>query len=403
MEAGGPGDGEHVRPAVLRVITRLNVGGPARQALLLTRELAADFPTTLAAGKPSLVEGEMSDPAVPVRRLPLVRQPRPGADVQAVAAVRRLLAETGARILHTHMAKAGTVGRLAALTSPAAAAANRPRTVHTFHGHVLDGYFRPSVARVFVETERRLARRTDVLIAVSAEIRDELLALGVGRADQYQVIPLGLDLSSYLKVDGPSGALRSRLGVPGDCALIGAVGRLVPVKDLETLLEAVARLPEVHLALIGDGESRPALEALATVLGLGRRVHFTGWVSDVAAAVSDLDVVVLTSRTEGTPASLIEAGACGRPVVATRVGGVPLVVQDGVTGLLAAPGRPDEVAARVQRLLADPALGRSMGAAARAHVRTRFGQERLVDDVRQLYTDLLGRPPARRLDRRPAG
>ena len=119
--------------------------------------------------------------------------------------------------------------------------------------------------------------------------------------------------------------------------------------------------------------------------------------------LADLDVVVLTSRNEGTPASLIEAGACGRPVVATRVGGVPLVVQDGVTGLLAASGRPEEVAALVQRLLADPALGRSMGIAARAHVRTRFGQERLVDDVRRLYTDLLGRPPLRRLARRPAG
>ena len=388
---------------VLRLVTRLNVGGPARQAILLTKALAPEFSTTLAAGRPSLVEGEMSDAAVPVRRLPLVRQPRPGADVLAVAAVRRLLAETRARILHTHMAKAGTVGRLAVLASPGLSGADRARTVHTFHGHVLDGYFRPSVARVFVETERRLARRTDVLVAVSAEIRDELLDLGVGRPGQYEVIPLGLDLASFLAVDGPSGALRVRLGVPGDCALIGAVGRLVPVKGLETLLEAVARLPEVHLALIGDGESRPALEARATALGLGRRVHFTGWASDVAAAVADLDVVVLTSRNEGTPASLIEAGACGRPVVATRVGGVPLVVQDGVTGLLAASGRPEEVAALVQRLLADPALGRSMGIAARAHVRTRFGQERLVDDVRRLYTDLLGRPPLRRLARRPAG
>jgi len=372
---------------VVRLITRLNIGGPARQALLLTRDLAPEFSTTLAAGRPSATEGEMSDPAVAVRLLPFVRPLRPADDARALAATRRLLAETGARIVHTHMAKAGSVGRLAVMTGPRP----RPRTVHTFHGHVLDGYFRPAVERAFIEVERRLARHTDVIVAVSEEIRDELLELRIGRASQYEVVPLGLDLTCFLAVAGPDGRLRERLGLAPDVPLVGAVGRLAPIKDLDTLLEATTMLEGVHLAVVGDGDERPRLEARVAALGLGGRVHFTGWVADVAGVMADLDVVVLTSRNEGTPVSLIEAAACARPVVATRVGGVPLVVEDGITGLLAPPSRPDVVAGLIARLLADPTARRSMGEAARRHVAHRFGQDRLVRDVRHLYEGLLER------------
>lgn len=389
---GGP------RPVpVVRLITRLNVGGPARQALLLTRDLRPEFTTTLAAGRPSATESELSDEAVTVRHLPLVRPLRPVSDARAVAGARRVLAETGAHLLHTHMAKAGTVGRLAALTS----LRPRPRTVHTFHGHVLDGYFRPAVERAFIEAERQLARHTDALVAVSPEIRDELLDLRIGRPSQYEVVPLGLDLDEHLAVTGPDGGFRAGLGIGPDIPLVGAVGRLVPIKDLGTLLEALATLESVHLAVVGDGDDRKRLEARAGALGIGDRVHFTGWVTDVTAVMSDLDVVVLTSRNEGTPVSLIEAAACGRPAVATRVGGVPLVVQDGVTGWLAPAGRPDEVARLLRRLLDDPAARHAMGQAARAHVRDRFSSERLVRDVRALYRGLLaGRDPGRRPARR---
>jgi len=377
---------------VVCLITRLNVGGPARQALLLTRGLAPGFATTLAAGRPSATEGELADAAVTVRHLPLVRPLSPADDARAVAAARRLLAETGAQLVHTHMAKAGTVGRLAALGGPRP----RPRTVHTFHGHVLDGYFRPSVERAFVEVERQLARCTDVLVAVSPEIRDELLELRIGRPAQYEVVPLGLDLSDHLAVTGPDGRFRASLGLAPDIPLVGAVGRLVPIKDLVTLLEAVAALPGVHLAVVGDGDERPRLEALALALGLGGRVHFTGWTTDVAGVMADLDVVVLTSRNEGTPVALIEAAACGRPAVATRVGGVPLVVRDGVTGWLAPAGRADDVARLVRRLLDDPPARQAMGQAARAHVRERFSSERLLSDTRALYRSLLPGPSRRR-------
>ena len=368
---------------VLRLMTRLNIGGPARQALLLTREMAPRFRTTLAAGWPAADEGELSDPAVPVRRVPLVRPVRPAADAQAVVAVRRLLGETQAQLLHTHMAKAGTIGRAASLTvSP------RPRTIHTFHGHVLDGYFSAKVQRAFVEVERRLARRTDVLVAVSTEVRDALLDLRIGRADQFRVVPLGFDLSSYLDVRGTSGELRRDLGVGADVPLVGILGRLVPIKDHATLLSAMDLLPGVHLAIIGDGELRAGLENQVRTSGLADRVHFTGWRTDTAAVLSDLDVVALTSRNEGTPVALIEAGACGRPVVATRVGGVTHVVNDGTTGYLVPPGDHQAVAAMLAKLLADPPLRESLGAAGRQHIRLRFGQERLLSEMSNLYDDL---------------
>ncbi len=369
---------------VLRLITRLNVGGPARQALLLSRALAPEFDTTLAAGRPTAAEGELSDPAVHVLHLPLVRPVRPYADARALVAVRQLLRLKRPAVLHTHMAKAGSIGRLAALRSPF-----RPRTVHTFHGHVLDGYFGSRVTQVFTEAERSLARHTDVLLTVSPEIRDQLLDLGIGRPSQYRVVPLGLELGPFLSVRGRSGALRAALGLGPEIPLVGVVGRLVPIKDHLTLLRAVEALPGVHLAVIGDGELRGSLEAAARTMGIGDRVHFTGWWTDVSAAISDLDVVALTSRNEGTPVALIEAAAAGVPVVGTDVGGVRSVVEHGVTGLLAAAGDWETVAAHVRRLLADPGARRHMGDAGRERVRVRFGDARLVDDVRALYSELL--------------
>ncbi len=320
---------------VLRLITRMNIGGPARQAILLTKGLSAEFPTVLAAGRPSEAEGELTDPDVPVRHVPTLCA-RYGLQLTcgALLAVRRLLHDTGVRLVHTHMAKAGTIGRLAALSSPRR---RRPRLVHTFHGHVLQGYFAGPQQRAFVQFERILAKQSDVLIAVSPEVRDELLDLGIGKAAQYRVIPLGFDLTPLLAVGtpgGPVGRLRSALGIAGNVPLAGILGRLVPVKDHATLFAAVATVPGLHLAVLGDGELRATLEALAHEIGISDRTHFTGWWTDVPSAMADLDVAVLSSRNEGTPVALIEALAAGRPVVATDVGGVRHVVQDGETGWL---------------------------------------------------------------------
>lgn len=370
----------------MRVITRLNIGGPARQALLLTRELRDDFPTLLVAGRPLPSEGELEDQQVQITRVPLIRPLNPPADALALLAIRRLLNRARPEILHTHMAKAGTLGRIAAVTSPI-----RPRTVHTFHGHVLQDYFSPVLERAFIGIERWLARRTDVLIAVSEEIREQLLELGIGRRDQFEVVPLGFDLSAFLSVDGPTGGLRRDLHIGPEHPLIGVLGRLAPIKDHGTLLRAIARLPDVHLAVLGDGELRRELERSARELGIARRVHFTGWRLDVAPAIADMDVVALTSLNEGTPVSLIEAHACARPVVATDVGGVRSVVENGVTGFLAQRGDADQVARLLQLLLDDVSRRAAMGEEGRRRVVKRYSKERLASDIRSLYGDLLTR------------
>jgi glycosyltransferase involved in cell wall biosynthesis len=368
------------------MITRLNVGGPGRQALLLTRALEDEFPTALLAGRPARHEGELVDPQVPVETVPLRRAVRPLADVAALHAVRRVLDAARPAILHTHTAKAGAVGRLAARSL----GDRGPRTVHTFHGHVLQGYFGHAVERGFVAAERQLARWTDVIVAVSPEVRDQLLDLGIGRPRQFHVLPVGIELDRYLAVDGPSGRFRSRIGVPTGVPLVGVVGRLVPIKAVHVAIAALARLPGAHMAIVGDGEERHRLEADVRHRGLADRVHFTGWVDDVAGALADCDVVASSSRNEGTPVALIEALAARRPVVATGVGGVRSVVVPGRTGLVVDRDDPEALAEAVATLLRDRELALRLAAAGRAHAAARFGADRLVDDVRALYRELVG-------------
>lgn len=367
---------------LVRLITRLNVGGPARQALALTHALAPQWRTVLAAGHPDASEGELSDPRVVVERVPLVRPIDPRTDARAVRSVRQLLTRERPHIVHTHMAKAGAVGRIASRF-----VGERPRTVHTFHGHVLDGYFGPVARHAFVNIERMLARSTDVLVAVSEEVRDDLLEFGIGRPSQYRVIRLGLDLADYRQVAGRSGALRRDLGVGDDELLVGTVGRLVPIKDHELLLQAFAETAGCRLAVVGDGELRTHLEARARALGVADRVYFTGWRQDIPAVMSDLDLVVLSSRNEGTPVSLIEAAAVGRAAVATDVGGVRTVVEDGVTGLVVPHGSVAALAQAMRSLLASSARRDAMGLAARERSH-RFDLQRLVGDIRDLYDEL---------------
>ena len=368
---------------VLRVITRLNIGGPARQALLLSKELT-DFQTRLVVGHPEPAEGELLDADVAIDRVPLTRPINPLQDVRAYRCIDDLLTIFEPNLVHTHMAKAGALARFAASRSQP-----RPKIVHTYHGHVLEGYFKSATQRTFIEIERRLASRSDVLIAVSSEVRDSLLDLGIGTASKFRVIPLGFDLEPLLRENPGTGEVRRGLGIGADTHLVGVLGRLAPVKEHEVLLSAVESLPDVHLAIFGDGELRRRLVQQARTMQISDRVHFMGWWSDVSAALGDLDVVALTSRNEGTPVSLIEAHARGLPVVATDVGGVRAVVEDGVTGYVVRVGDADAVAGHLQRLLEAPALRNKMGEAGRQRVRVRFDKKRLVTDIRALYDDLL--------------
>lgn len=371
---------------VLRAITRLNVGGPARQALMLTKALQPEYGTILVSGRSESTEGELSDDFIKVHHVPLVRQVRPLYDVRAFTDLRRLMAARRPALVHTHMAKAGALGRVAVRTLHQSIA-----TVHTFHGHVLDEYFSKPVESAFLFAERALARTTDVLVAVSEEVKASLLNLEIGDEQKFRVINLGFDLTEFLDGKTP-GALRRVLGVDEDLPLIGAVGRLVPIKDHETLLDAMLTLPEVHLAIVGDGELRAKLETTVHARGLSDRVHFTGWwPGDLSEVYADLDLAVLSSRNEGSPVALIEAHASGLAAVATDVGGVRSVVRDGISGLLVPPGDPSALATSIEELLRDEPKRRAMGQAGRAYVAERFTQERLVSDIRSLYRELIGR------------
>ncbi len=375
---------------MLIVVTRMNIGGPAGQVLLLAKGAGTRWRTLVAAGQPPPEEGELTDPEVPVLRVPLVRPLRPGTDLRALVHIRRLQRTTGARLVHTHMAKAGTLGRLAALSL---GDGGRPKLVHTFHGHVLAGYFGRAQQRGFLELERALARRTDVLVAVSPEIRDELLGLGIGNPSQWRVVPLGLDLARFEQVGTPAvpgGALRKAVGLGPGVPLAGVLGRLVPIKDHETLFSAVAGVPGLHLAVLGDGELRGQLGARARELGIAQRTHFLGWWADTPGAFADLDVVALSSRNEGTPVALIEALAAARPVVATDVGGVRHVVQPDETGWLCPAGDPSALAALLRRaVFSDRETASRLGEEGRRRARTRFGQERMLADYFSIYEELL--------------
>jgi glycosyltransferase involved in cell wall biosynthesis len=228
-----------------------------------------------------------------------------------------------------------------------------------------------------------------VLIAISPEIRDDLLALGIGKPSQYEVVRLGFDLTRHLSATASDAALRVASGIPLDVTLVGIVGRLVPIKDHATMFEAIRSLPGVHLAVLGDGELRGQLETLVRSMGIDDRVHFVGWWLDMPTALVDLDVVALSSRNEGTPVALIEALACGRPVVSTDVGGVRSVVQDGETGRLVPPGDPAALAATIAEVLRRPDRGLALAETGRTLVATRFGQDRLVDEISAIYDDLL--------------
>jgi len=380
---------------VLRVITRLNVGGPARQALLLSEALPErGVPVHLAWGTASPGEG-----AFPVGDIPntqvasLRREIAPRDDARAYRAIAGLIDERRPPVVHTHMAKAGSLGRLAAWRR------RTPAIVHTFHGHVLEGYFSAPVTRAILAAERRLARVTDALVAVSPAVRDELLALGIGTPERWHVIPLGLDLDPLRAPALDRAASRAALGLPpGDAPCVGIVGRLAPIKDHGTFLHAAAIVarerPDATFAIAGDGEERARLEPLARRL-LGDRVAFLGWVSDPRALYGALDVVVLTSRNEGTPVALIEAMAAGRPVVATSVGGVPDVVDDGRTGLLAPAGDAAGVAAAIDAVLGSAELAGRLTEAGRERSKA-FGLPRLADDLAALYAELLGRVGGRR-------
>jgi glycosyltransferase involved in cell wall biosynthesis len=273
----------------------------------------------------------------------------------------------------------------------------RPVLVHTFHGHSLTGYFDSRTARFFREVEQRLARRTDALIAVSGDVRDDLVRLGVATEERFTVIPLGFDLDRFLD-DADRGerrrALREQWGIAADEQVVTLVARLVPIKRVDRFLamaRQLAQRPRIRFVVVGDGELREQLVSSPDAVGLGERLVWAGFRRDMPAVCFASDAVVLTSDNEGTPVSLIEAQAAGVPVVCTEVGGVRSVVSHGETGLLAAPEDVSGLADAVSSILDDPELSARLGSAGRSHAAASFTLARLVEDHDRLYRRLRAR------------
>ena len=391
------------RIKVLRVVARLNVGGPALHVAYLSAGLAdRGYDTTLVAGRVGSGEESMAFVAeqrgVRIETLDdLHREIAPLRDLRTILRLARLIRSERPTILHTHTAKAGAVGRIAALL---AGNARPPVIVHTFHGHVLRGYFNPALTAGFRLLERMLARVATALVAVSPEVRDDLVALGVAPASKFAVVRLGIELDERVDyAEEERKATRRLLGIPPDAFVVGWIGRMTAVKRTEdiarTLQALVERGVDGYLCLVGDGPDRTRLERRMHELGVAKRCLFVGYQENVARFYDAMDVLLLTSVNEGTPVSVIEALAAGRPVVATRVGGVSDVVRDGVDGFLAEVADVESLAARLAELAGDPELRARMGNAGRAHVVDRYAVERLVDDVDRLYRALLA---ARRID-----
>ncbi len=390
----GQGSGRPIK--VLRVIARLNMGGPALHVSYLTAGLRErGYDTTLVAG--SLARGEDSmefvadELGIRVARLPELRRDISALhDLRAVLSLARLIRRERPTILHTHTAKAGAVGRLAALV---AGDARPPIVVHTFHGHVLRGYFGPGRTFAFRVLERWLARMTTALVAVSPEVRDDLVRLGVAPRDRFTVVRLGIELEERVTDHDGREETRRVLGIGPDRFTVGWIGRMTAVKRTSDVLLAFKELRErgvdACLCMVGDGPDREPLERRAHELGIMRNTLFLGYQEDVAPFYAAFDAMVLPSGNEGTPVSAIEALAAGRPVVATRVGGVPDVVRDGEDGFLVDTGDVESLAERLARLAGDAELRRTMGEAGRSRVVARYSVARLIDDVDRLYRSLL--------------
>ncbi len=386
---------------VLRLIARLNIGGPAIQVIHLSALLRErGYATRLVRGVERADEGSMDHLAerlrVPTTRIASMRRDPGAGDLRAMLALIRILRRDRPSLVHTHAAKAGTLGRAAVLLAFPRSAA-RPLLVHTFHGHSLTGYFSSPTAAVFRTIERILARRTDVLIAVSAEVREDLVRLGVAPAERITVVALGLDLSASAddrERHARRATLRRQWGMADDDEVITLVGRLVPIKRVDRFLEVAGRLldrPHARFVVVGDGELRDTLAISPAARALGDRLVWTGFRRDIADVCFASDVIVLTSDNEGTPVSLIEALAAATPVVSTDVGGVRSVVRHERSGLLAGRDDCDGLAHAIRRLLDDPAWAARMAHAGRADVLDHFRLERLVDDHDVLYRRLLGR------------
>jgi glycosyltransferase involved in cell wall biosynthesis len=400
---------------VIRIIARLNVGGPAKHVVWLTSGLD-DYETLLVAGTVPAGEGDMGyfaeEANIVPHFIPEMSREISVKDLITIWKLFRLFLREKPDLIHTHTAKAGTVGRVAGFVyrwlTPTALIGQprRAKFVHTYHGHIFHSYYGNLKTKVFISIEKLLAALvTDRIVVISEQQAEEICdQFGVGKRKQIRVIPLGLDLDVFEGSRARRSLMRTELGVDDETLLVGIVGRLTEIKNHEMFLDAAAEFKKrnsstpVRFVIVGDGGLRAQLEAQTRKLGLTEDVIFTGERNDPAVFYPALDVVALTSRNEGTPLTLIEAMANARPVIATNVGGVvdllgPVIEDAGYKvcerGIGVPAGDVQTFASGLQKLVDDAALRDRLGAQGFGFVYAKYPKQRLLADIRNLYEELL--------------
>ena len=371
---------------VMRIITRMNVGGPAVQVSGLMRNLnPLDFDHCLYTGFCAADEADYLDTVAKdisaIRIKGLGRRVSLAGDFNSLLSLIREIKKFEPHIIHTHTAKAGFLGRIASILS-----LHPSIRVHTFHGHLLNGYFGSYKRMIVVLAERILAMFTHQLLAVGDKVRKDLLAVGVGNSKKFGLMPPGLEISKLPnKKDS-----REFYGLSPQnlqCAFIGRITQIKrPDRFLDVVIEIKRRGVPIEFLIAGDGELLQKCQE--RIVREELPVKILGWQSNIEQVLSVADVVVLTSDSEGTPLSLIQAGMARLPVVTTRVGSVPEVILEGVTGIITNLD-VQEIADALEKLAKSAELRAQMGASAQEFTLANFGVKRLVSDHEVLYKKLI--------------
>ena len=383
---------------ILRIINRFNLGGPTYNAAYLTKYLPDDYETLLVGGNHEESEGSSMHIIDELGLDPIIipemqRAINPKKDRIALKKIQQLIADFKPDIVHTHASKAGALGRKAAHKAGVA------QIYHTFHGHVFHSYFGTLKTNLYKKIERNLAKKSTKIIAISEIQKKELSEVHqICPASKIAVIPLGFDLTRfYTNKEEKRINFRKEWNIDDDEIAVGIIGRIVPIKDhaffvnvIEKVLQKISQ--KIRVFIVGDGEDKSKIQEL---IGSKKITYsenkeratfqFTSWIKEIDHLNAGMDIICLTSKNEGTPVSLIEAQASGKPIVSTNVGGIENVIIPNKTALLSQVGDLNKFSNNLTQLIEDKALRLSM---------EKFGQKKslefsynkLIENTNSLYS-----------------
>ena len=382
---------------ILRIINRFNLGGPTYNAGLLTKYLSDEYETILVGGNHEESEGSSMHIIEHLGLEPVIipemqRSVSPKKDRIAYNKIQKIIQDFKPDIVHTHASKAGALGRKAAFN------AKIPQIYHTFHGHVFHSYFGSLKTNLYKNIERRLAKKSTNIIAISELQKKELSEIHrICPAEKIKVIPLGFDLTPfYTNTEAKRKEFRSKWNIKENEVAIGIVGRIVPIKDhaffihvIEQVLKKTSK--KIRVFIVGDGEERVNIQALISKKKLSYSTNstpalfqFTSWMKNVDEVNAGMDIICLTSKNEGTPVSLIEAQASGNPVVSTNVGGIENVISADETGYLSDVGDLEQFTINLLKLIENEGIRNNMSNKGREKS-THYSFENLISNIKSLY------------------